>query len=218
MTRPNWFRKINCLNSFVNSIKHAKKKIDRVIFLHDGPIGRMHENIPKEFEIETINFKDNLLSMIRAVEVAEMLTGDIYFVEDDYLHKTESVLKIAYALDNLLLVSGYDHPDRYTRDDDIEHEKRIIFDAASDHHWKIAESTCMTFAVKSHTFKRMTKVLKHFGIRDREFFRFLHNNRIPLWTSIPGLITQVDDRLSPGIDWQQLSEAYSSSSRSKEYT
>jgi hypothetical protein len=37
-------------------------------------------------------------------------------------------------------------------------------------------------------------------------FRFLHRQGVPLFTSIPGLTTQVDMYLSPGIDWESFNK------------
>ena len=47
--------------------------------------------------------------------------------------------------------------------------------------------------------------IRTYGIWDRELFRHLHRRNIPLWTSIPGLTTQVDQCMSPGVDWKLLS-------------
>ena len=203
--RPEWFNKINCLRSFLDAVHNAGDLIGEVIFVHDGTEGPLFKYIIDTIEnpnIVKINHKDNLKSLLTTFDVADNLEGDIYFVEDDYLHSPLSIEKIALAVKKLGLVGGYDHPDRYTRDDDAPYELKIIFDNDSDTHWRTSESTCCTWAARSDVYEQIKYDIRLYGIWDRELFRFLHRKNIPLWTSIPGLTTQVDKYMSPGINWQ----------------
>ena len=160
--------------------------------------------IPKEFDVVKINDKSNIGSLRTTFQIASQLGGNIYFVEDDYLHLPDSIEKIDLALPNLKLVNGYDHLDRYTRTDDIEYEKKIAFDTASNIHWRTAEATCCTYAVEEELYKQIEPLIRHYELSDRELFRHLHRIGVPLWTAIPGLTTQVDPFLSPGINWEKF--------------
>ena len=45
---------------------------------------------------------------------------------------------------------------------------------------------------------------RYYKLEDRKFFRNLYKNNIRLWVPIPGVTTQVDDKLSPGVVWSSL--------------
>lgn len=206
--RPSWFNKFNCLNSFLESADWAKDKVGKIVFVHDGPEGKLLDTIPSKYEIVKIYDKDNLSSLLKTFDVANEIGGDIYFVEDDYLHTLSSIEKIAKALPRFGLVNGYDHPDRYFRTDDDYYELKICFDRESDTHWRTSESTCCTFAVKEDIYKLIEYDLRRFGLNDRGLFRHLHNKAIPLWTAIPGITSQIDLHMSPGINWEFINECY----------
>lgn len=202
--RPRWYSKLNCMKSFLKSVEHSRDHIDNLVFVYDGDGGPQYDLIPKEFEIVKIPDRSNIGSLRKQLDIATQLGGNIYFVEDDYLHLPDSIKKIDLALPNLKLVNGYDHLDRYTRTDDIDYEKKIVFNVNSNTHWRTAEATCCTYAVEEQLYKQIEPLIRHYELSDRELFRHLHRVGVPLWTAIPGLTTQVDPFLSPGIDWEQF--------------
>lgn len=199
--RPKWFSKQNCLKSFLNSLHLCKDHVDKVIFVHDGNPGSLL-NMLKDYDIVKIYDRSNAQSLYKTFEIADQIGGNIYFVEDDYLHMPHSIGKIDLVLPELKLVNGYDHSDRYTRTDDIDYKLQLI--VRYHHHWRTAESTCCTYAVEENTYKQIKDVIKEYGLDDRGLFRRLHEMNIPLWTALPGLTTQVDTNLSPGIDWEKF--------------
>ena len=206
--RPDWFNKLTCLKSFINACTYAERNIDQLIFVHDGPTGPLYDYLMSRTwkpNILKVDHKDNLKSLLSTFDVADKLQGNIYFVEDDYIHKLDSVEKIAFAVRTLGLVGGYDHPDRYTRTDDAPYELRIVFEEWSNSHWRTSESTCCTWAARSDVYQSIKQDIRYYGIWDRELFRHFHRKGIPLWTSIPGLTTQVDKCMSPGVDWKHIS-------------
>lgn len=138
---------------------------------------------------------------------AKSISGDIYYVEDDYLHLPHSIKLIALALPRLGLVTGYDHEDRYVRDDDLSFGKeKICFELASQHHWRTAESTTCTFAISEAMRSKVQPFADKFKLVDRALFRKLYKKGIRLWTPIPGLVTHVDTALAPGFDWAVFNE------------
>lgn len=197
--RPKWFSKQKCLRSFLLSLEYCKDRIGKVIFVHDGEPGPLMDMI-KNDEVVKINDKSNLLSLYKTLEIADQIGGNIYFVEDDYLHKLESIAKINSVLPELKLVNGYDHLHRYTETNDIPYELKIIL--RDNYHWRTAESTCCTYAVEESLYKQISPLIREFGLDDRGLFRRLHEMNIPLWTALPGLTTQIDPYLSPGVDWE----------------
>ena len=140
----------------------------------------------------------------------------IYFIENDYLHKPESqkILEEGFNL-GASFVSLYDHPDKYLEpsqggnpycDGGAEDTRVYLTDNC---HWKITNSTTMTFATKVSTLKRTESILrKHTsGIHPNDFQMFLElrqNNEL-LVTSIPGYSTHGETAwLSPLTDWSKI--------------
>lgn len=199
--RPFWFSKQNCLKSFLNAVNFAENRIDKLIFVHDGSGDTLLNMIPKKYEIVKINENSNIKSLYKTYDIADELDGDLYFVEDDYLHLPLSILKIYSALPNYKLINGYDHSDRYTRNDDIIYQVKVDFNLNSNHHWRTAESTCCTYAIEGTIYKQLSPLIRNYGLNDRELFRHLHRIGLPLWTPIPGVTSQIDTNLSPGINW-----------------
>ena len=202
--RPRWYSKQNCLKSFLYAVDNCRDHVNSVTFVHDGDGDILLNMIPKEFEVVKIHDKSNLMSLRKTFEVASQVGGNIYFVEDDYLHIPGSIKRIDKALPDLKLVNGYDHLDRYIRTDDIEYEKRIVFNVNSGVHWRTSESTCCTWAAEEETYKKIEPIVRQYELWDRELFRTLHKMGTPLWTSIPGLTTHVDLCMSPGVNWEEV--------------
>jgi len=202
-----WFSKLNCLQSFLRSLEHSKEYVSSVTFVHDGPEGLLIQAIPEQFPIVRINACSNEGSLLATYDLAKSISGDIYYVEDDYLHLPQSIKLIALALPTLGLVTGYDHEDRYVRDDDLSYGKeKICFDIPGQHHWRTAESTTCTFAISEAMRPRVQPFADKFKLIDRTLFRKLYKKGIRLWTPIPGLVTHVDTALAPGVDWVAFNE------------
>lgn len=121
----------------------------------------------------------------------------IYFLEDDYFHKLFWNLYLNDGLhisDNSCVVSLYDHPDRYTRDDDLVYdaEKHIFMGDLS--HWRYAESTTCTWATSSELFIKIYTLATHYGIQDRKFFRTIKKEcDVNLLTALPGISTHLHE-------------------------
>lgn len=137
----------------------------------------------------------------------------VYFLENDYLHKPNSieVLEEGFNL-GAAFVALYDHPDKYIGPErggnpfcqGGAEDTRVYLSKSC--HWKITNSTTMTFAAKVKTLKDIEPILrKHTsGTHPNDFRMFLElreNNRI-LITSIPGYSTHGETAwLSPLTDW-----------------
>ena len=150
----------------------------------------------------------------------EALTYDddeiVYFIENDYLHKptSQKIIKEAFEL-GAAFVSLYDHPDKYL-DPSIGGNKYCTGGAEDTRvyltqstHWKITNSTTMTFASKVKTLREVESILrKHTtGTYPRDFNMFLElreNNHI-LISSIPGYSTHGETSwLTPLTNWKKI--------------
>jgi hypothetical protein len=140
----------------------------------------------------------------------------IYFIENDYLHKPESqkIIQEGFGL-GASFVSLYDHPDKYldpTRGGNPyceggAEDTRVYL--TNSCHWKITNSTTMTFAAKVSTLKRVESILrKHTSTshpNDFQMFLELRNLNELLITSIPGYSTHGETAwLSPLTEWNKI--------------
>ena len=140
----------------------------------------------------------------------------IYFVENDYLHKPNLYKIIQEGLElGASFVSLYDHPDKYLPPsqggnpycEGGAEDTRVYLTEST--HWKITNSTTMTFATTVETLKRVNSILrKHtVGTHPNDFPMFLElreQNEL-LITPIPGYSTHGETAwLSPLTKWEQI--------------
>lgn len=136
-----------------------------------------------------------------------------YFLEDDYLHRPRSLECLMEAAragiaDYLTL---YDHPDKYAPDSPNpfvaggSERSRVFFTGTC--HWKLTNSTTMTFAARVSTLRRDKKYFWRWTTTSHPydfhiFWELGTFARRTLASPIPSLSTHGDlDCLAPGIDW-----------------
>lgn len=141
----------------------------------------------------------------------------VYFVENDYLHRQQSPKVIQEGLNlGAAFVSLYDHPDKYLDpskggnpycEGGAEDTRVYLTDSC---HWKIANSTTMTFASTVEALKRTEPILRKYtnqGHYPDDFKMFLHlrdENEL-LVTPLPGYATHGETAwLSPLTDWSKI--------------
>lgn len=140
----------------------------------------------------------------------------IYFVENDYLHETGSpeILLEGFTL-GFPYVTLYDHPDKYM-DPSIggnpfcqggAENTRIYL--TQNCHWKITNSTTMTFASKVKDLKKDEAIMRKWtsGTYPYDFKMFLEirNNNKYLISPIPGYSTHGETQwLTPLRKWKDI--------------
>ena len=149
----------------------------------------------------------------------EALTYDdeeiIYFIENDYVHKpgSQKIIKEGFEL-GASFVSLYDHPDKYITPEDggnpycqggAEDTRVYLTDSC---HWKITNSTTMTFAAKVKTLKIVESTLRAYttGTYPQDFKMFLDLRKQGhlLVTPLPGYSTHGETAwLTPLTDWEK---------------
>jgi hypothetical protein len=140
----------------------------------------------------------------------------IYFIENDYIHKFESqkILEEGFEL-GASFVALYDHPDKYLSPskggnpycEGGAEDTRVYLTKST--HWKVTNSTTMTFAAKVSTLKRIEPILRKYtqGSYPEDFKMFLELREQGelLITPIPGYATHGETAwLSPLTDWSQI--------------
>ena len=149
----------------------------------------------------------------------EALTYDdeeiIYFIENDYVHKpgSQKILEEGFKL-GAPFVALYDHPDKYITPEDggnpycqggAEDTRVYLTDSC---HWKITNSTTMTFAAKVKTLKIVESTLRAYttGTYPQDFKMFLDLRKQGhlLVTPLPGYSTHGETAwLTPLTDWEK---------------
>jgi hypothetical protein len=155
--------------------------------------------------------------------VDEAERGDlIYLAEDDYLYQTSAFPQLVTAAERFPDVDYftlYDHLDRYTRADDAHLGRREFIRIAGDRHWRVAESTCSTYAARASTLKRDRRVLQALcytgRIRDRLGWRITQGIgwwwwKLPkrhLVSPMPSLATHMESEMvAPNVDWRAVAD------------
>jgi len=138
----------------------------------------------------------------------------VYFIENDYLHLPGSKRIIEEGLDEIGadFVSLYDHPDKYIDGANPYVQgggemTRVMLSTST--HWKVTNSTTMTFASKVKTLRKTENVLREYTQgsypRDFDMFVSLYNSAHYLVTPIPGYSTHGETAwLTPLIDWSKI--------------
>lgn len=209
--RPSWFSKEKFLN---NALKVFSGQNVDFIAVHDGQTGPLL-NILKsnDAKIEKINYSSNDKSLQYCLDFANNIekTDILYFLEDDYLHTYEAldVLKEGFEtvknINSENIITLYDIPDRYTREDDIDYHQTLI-KLGKTKYWRTAESTTCTWAITKELFNsKVHREAVRFGLNDREFFRHLRSSGVVLFTPMIGASTHCHEPfLSPFVDWKDL--------------
>lgn len=150
----------------------------------------------------------------------------VYFVEDDFLHKPEALKLLKEGFEIADYVTLYDHPDKYVdynNNGDNKYikgggeETKVLLTKSS--HWKLTNSTVMTFAVKVKTLKEDYPIWKYFPARSfkawqrlqmleprfRLKYMFSGRKKRKLISPIRGASTHCEVKyLSPLVDWSKI--------------
>jgi hypothetical protein len=140
----------------------------------------------------------------------------VYFLENDYLHKPDSDKIMAEGFElGADYISLYDCPDKYLDPsrggnpycEGGAEDTRVYLSESC--HWKMTNSTTMTFASKVKTLHEDEEILRKFTSesypRDFEMFLALRDKGRSLLTPIPGYSTHGETRwLTPLCQWEKI--------------
>jgi hypothetical protein len=214
--KPKYINNRNCLWNAVNMFQDVD--FENWIVIADNVSEEtdvmIQGYIPRE-RIEYVSIGHGAGTFNLALDKA--LTFDdneiVYFLENDYLHKpgAKKVLEEGIEM-GADFVSLYDHPDKYIDGANPYVQgggegTRVMLSESS--HWKITNSTTMTFAAKVKTLRKTENILrKHTsGTHPNDFHMFieLYNSNHFLITPIPGYSTHGETAwLAPLIDWAKI--------------
>lgn len=214
--KPDYINNEACLKNATKEFKDANWSIlaDNVSAETNDMIQRYH---PRS-EISYLEMGNGAATFNVALNEALTYNDDeiVYFIENDYLHKPGSQKILLEGFDlGADFVSLYDHPDKYMDPNEggnpycegrSETTRVYLTDSV---HWKITNSTTMTFAAKVSTLKNCEETLrKHTsGTHPNDFQMFLDlvMDKKYLVTPIPGYATHGETAwLSPLTNWKKI--------------
>jgi hypothetical protein len=216
--KPSYVNNEDCLKNAID--KFPLSKCDWTV-IADNVSELTSEIIQKYVPKDNINYVSvghGAGTFNLALDIALTYNDDecVYFLENDYLHKENSyeILKEGLNL-GPAFISLYDHPDKYM-EPNVGHnpyckggaeDTRVYLTHSC--HWKITNSTTMTFASKVSTLRRTEQILrKHTSSthpNDFHMFLELRNLNELLITTLPGYSTHGETAwLSPLTNWASI--------------
>jgi|TARA_R110001606_G_scaffold122911_3_gene256046 hypothetical protein len=212
--KPDYITNENCL-------ANATKEFDDVIWsvIADNVSSDTNDMIQKYVTRDCILYTEKgngAATFNLALDEALTYEDDetIYFIENDYLHKPGSQKTIQEAFElGADFISLYDHPDKYVDGVNpyVEEGGEItkVFLSKSCH-WKLTNSTTMTFAAKVGTLKKYESILRKYTSTthpdDFKMWVELRKQEASLITPLPGYATHGETAwLSPLNNWKKTS-------------
>lgn len=207
--RVKWFDKRLCFKSAWNMVLSYPDQF-RMHVVWDGPPTPVLDYISRlmgdKRDIRQINVRAEMPALVFACGWAGELNGDyLYMLEDDYMHTTDAGKIFLEGTKAFPLFTLYDHPDRYTRVDDITAWREQVA-LTNSCHWRTAESTTGTNAISRTLWDSTKTFAPRFKYGDRDYFRLLISHNIRLWGAIPGRSTHcLAPYLGPLVNWENVS-------------
>jgi hypothetical protein len=212
--KPDYITKENCLK---NAIRHFPAETCDWFVIADNVSEETYNMIQKYVPADAIlqtslgNAGSFQACCKKALEKADDCI--VYFLEDDYVHRAHSlkILREGIESGEAEYVTLYDHPDKYsygicTSPFVIGGEKTRVFLTESTH-WKITNSTTMTFAVRVGTLRADWPVINRWTVkRALDFYMFtdLRRKGRRLIVPIPSYSTHGQDPyMAPLFDWEK---------------
>jgi|TARA_B110000438_G_C15806040_1_gene647368 hypothetical protein len=206
-------------NSKKEDLEEIKKKLKQASVNHEIINLDINEfpqikTLNKNNQVIEENMKSTMASIFKSFKVAKETSADlIYFVEDDYIHKNESLNEMIFTYERIASITGkelflcpIDYPYLYKNA-----ENTNIF-IGHKNHWRTVNESLLTFLTSKEMLnKHWEKLIKMCTEEHSPFEAPLHKiyeNEICL-SPIPSLAmhcTNVNSifGLSPNIDWKKI--------------
>ena len=218
--KPNYINNESCLKNFCNAFYEY---IHDINIIADNVSDATYSMIRKYIDpinIERVSVGHGAGTFNLALTKALKWNNDeiVYFVENDYLHRqgADFMLLQAFKTINPDYVTLYDHPDKYIPankggnpyiDEDGGEITKLY--CSGDCHWKLTNSTTMTFAANVNTLKEDELIFRKWTEgsypNDFQIFLELREKGRTLVSSVPGYATHGESKwLSPLTDWSSI--------------
>ena len=214
--KPSYINNENCIKNFFTVFQN-----EDILILADNICQNTYKMINKyatRNNIEEVSIGHGAGTFNLALDKAILLNDNeiVYFVENDYLHRINSPYLILDGFNiGADFVTLYDHPDKYL-DPKYGGNKYCHGGAENTRvylgqycHWKLTNSTTMTFASKVNTLKKTEMILRKWTSGnhpyDFDMFLELQSLKYSLVSPIPGYSTHGETQwLCPFTDWSSV--------------
>lgn len=215
--KPSYINNENCLKNFCNVFS---KYLGTMCVIADNISYETTDMIKRYIKTDIVHTSigNGAGTFNLALDKALLLPENeiIYFIENDYLHKFDAPQVLLEGLSlNPSFITLYDHPDKYLDpsqggnkfcEGKAENTRVYLTESC---HWKITNSTTMTFAAKVATLKKYEHILRKWtqGSHPNDFQMFIElmKEEAFLISPIPGYSTHGETAwLSPLTDWSQI--------------
>jgi len=208
--KPSYINNTNCL---INATKHFLT--EKWLVIADNTSDNTNEMIKNigHNSLMKVSIGNGAGTFNLALNYALTLDDNeiVYFLENDYLHKNKSKEILLEGIElGADYVSLYDHPDKYIDGANPFVESggeitRVLLSKSC--HWKLTNSTTMTFAAKVKTLKDDESILRKWTStthpHDFQMFLELRDKGKTLITPLPGYSTHGETMwLSPLNNWE----------------
>jgi hypothetical protein len=166
--KPTYVNNENCLHNFV---KHFGSNLNIIADnVSDETLNMIQKYVDIE-NIQQVSIGNGAETFTLAFEHALEYDDDtiIYFVENDYIHRDNSLNVLFEGFDlNCDYLTLYDHPDKYMFPENggnkfcIDGAENTRVYCSKSTHWKLTNSTTMTFASKVRTLKEDEDIIRKF--------------------------------------------------------
>ena len=209
-------------NSKKEDLEQIKKQINKssfensVISLNVNEFSNNIKKVNAKNEMVTKNQISNMSNIHKSLLIAKNQCNDlVYFVEDDYLHKQDSINEMIFAYERIssqvnkeLILCPADYPYLYTKIDPTN-----IFLGSNKHWRRVEETLCTFFTSKIMLQKYWNKFISMCQFEHYPFEQPLHDIYKSEYclSPIPSLAihcTNVNSifGLSPNVDWMKIWE------------
>lgn len=173
-----------CLHSLKKSIGSLKA---RMIVLLDNCPPEYEKLFRKYFKAEDLEIikldgAGNQATYKMQIDIlsSQNFSEIVYFAEDDYFYfpdKFAGMISFLKENKDVDFISVYDHLDLYTNE---LHNHRNYIKVFNDHHWRTANSTCLTFLTAKTTLIKAKRVIESFsrGNHDASMWISLTKHRL----------------------------------------
>ena len=209
-------------NSKKKDLEQIKKQLNKssfensVISLNVNEFNNNIKKVNAKNEMVTKNQISNMSNIHKSLLIAKNQCNDlVYFVEDDYLHKQDSINEMIFAYERIssqinkeLILCPADYPYLYTKIDPTN-----IFLGSNKHWRRVEETLCTFFTSKIILQKYWNKFISMCQFEHYPFEQPLHDIYKSEYclSPIPSLAihcTNINSifGLSPNVDWKKIWE------------
>lgn len=194
-----------CLKSFVQAYSDLQPHVTFICDYCTPQTKEMIERVcpfPKKIMMTSMGINET--AMLQFSMANELIgTEPILFQECDYIHKPNIGKLMDIAIQELELVSPYDHLNFYM-DHDM-HSETVLLKLVDDVHWRSTERNTLTFGIRGDIFRENVDIFKKYGYLDDGNWKELRERGHILFVPIPSFSTHMaKDWLAPSVQWEEL--------------